>query len=425
MKFLNKQYKKLKSSTKAKQSLGLLIINFSGLPLGVATSILLARMLGAEGFGNYNFFFSVFTFSSLIVTLGFFQAGNRALVLNHNKTRARNYYGAMLLILFLLFALLSSSLLIYGLLDPNLKNKNLTSTFLAALPLGFTFLSTKYVETLLQADNRISLLSFYRLSTKVFYLLFLIVFYLINSVQENSLLLTFIYSYLFTHSLVFLIVVIKLKPIANQINKRFKEIWLYNKSFGLNVYIGSVLAVGFASLNQILISYFSINNSGVGFYTLALTFCAPLSLIPNTIATVYYKEFARSARVSPKILKITLLISVLALISLWLVIKPFILFFYGEEFKSVINYSYIVSVGVLAHGFGDMYNRFLGANGEGVALRNSAFIVGFFSILISFTLIPLFGVYGAITAGFAAGFIYLIAIYSYYFKFTSKHYAKN
>lgn len=425
MKFLNKQYNRLKSNAKAKQSLGLLIINFSGLPLGVATSILLARMLGAEGFGNYNFFFSVFTFSSLIITFGFFQAGNRALVLNHNKTRARNYYGAMLVILFLLFALLSSSLLIYGLLDPNLKNKNLTSTFLAALPLGFIFLSGKYLETLLQADNRISLLSFYRLSTKIFYLLCLIVFYAINSLEEHSLLLTFIYSYFFTHSLAFLIVVTKLKPTTKHITNRFKEIWLYNKSFGLNVYIGSVLAVSFASLNQILISYFSTNNSGVGFYTLALTFCAPLSLIPNTIATVYYKEFARSPKVPTKTLKITLLISIVSLVSLWLVIKPFVLFFYGEEFKPVITYSYIVSLGVLAHGFGDMYNRFLGANGQSIALRNSAFIVGIISILTSFILIPLFGVYGAIATGIAAGFIYLSVIYLYYFKFINNHKESN
>src|SRR5690554_2024525 len=378
-------------------------------------------MLGAEEFGNYNFFFSVFTFSSLIITLGFFQAVNRALVLNHNKIRARNYYGAMLIILFLLFTLLSSGLLLYGLLDSNLKNKSLTSTFLAALPLGFIFLSSKYLETLLQADNRISLLSFYRLSTKIFYLLCLIVFYAINSLEEYSLLLTFIYFYFFTHSLAFLIVLTKLKPTIKNINKRLKEIWFYNKSFGLNVYIGSVLAVGFASLNQILISYFSHNNSGVGFYTLALTICAPLLLIPNTIATVYYKEFAHSPKIPTKILKVTSLISIVALISIWLLIKPFVLIFYGEEFKSVINFSYIVSLGVLAHGFGDIYNRFLGANGQSIALRNSAFIVGIISILTSFILIPLFGVYGAIVTGFAAGLIYLIAIYSYYFKFINNH----
>jgi O-antigen/teichoic acid export membrane protein len=420
MKFISNQYSRLKSNAKAKQSLGLLIINFSSLPLSVATSIILARMLGAEGFGNYNFLFSVFTFSSLIITLGFFQAGNRALVLNHSKIRARKYYGVMLVILFLLFTLLSAGLLLYGLLDPNLKNKNLANIFLAALPLGFIFLSGKYIETLLQADSRIGLLSFYRLSTKFFYLLCLVVFYVINSLEKHNLLLIFIYSYFFTHGLVFLIVVTKLKPSIKHISNRFKEIWLYNKSFGFNVYIGGVLAVGFVSLNQVLISYFSSNNSSVGFYTLALTFCAPLLLIPNTIATVYYKEFARSAKVPAITLRITLLISMAALISLWLVIDPFILFFYGEEFKPVINFSYIVSLGVLAHGFGDMYNRFLGANGQSLALRNSAFIVGIISILTSFIFIPLFGVYGAIAAGFAAGFIYLCAIYSYYFKFINQ-----
>lgn len=417
MKFLYKQYSRFKSNTKAKQSLGLLIINFSGLPLGVATSILLAKMLGAEGFGNYNLIFSIFTFSSLIITLGFFQAGSRALVLNTNKKRAKNYYGAMLVILLLLFTLLSLSLFLYGVIDSNLMSKNLTNTFLAALPLGFIFLSGKYVENLLQADSRISLLSFYRLSTRVLYLVCLVVLYGIRTFDEHRLLLVFIYSYFITHSLAFLVVISKLKPSTRNLPRRLKEIWIYNKSFGLNVYIGSVLAVGFTSLSQILISYFSTNNSSVGFYTLALVFCAPLSIVPNTIATVYYKEFARSPKVPNKILKITSLISLLALVSLWFVIKPFVMFFYGEEFISVINLSYTVSLGVLAHGFGDMYNRFLGANGQSIALRNSAFVVGGVSLIASFILIPMYGVYGAVTASLAAGFIYLIMIYLYYFRF--------
>lgn len=419
MKFLNKQYSRFKSNAKAKQSLGLLIVNFAGLPIGIATSILLARMLGVEDYGNYNFIFSIFTFSSLIITLGLFQAGNRALVLNHNKERAKQYFGAMLAFLLLLFTALSSALLLYGLLDPNLKKKSIDSAFLAVLPLGFIFLSGIYIETLLQADNRIGLLSFHRLSTKILYLSLLISVFSIKDIN-GQLLLIAIYSYLITHSLSFLLVLCKLKPKRKNITNRLKEVWLYNKSFGFNVYIGSVLAVGFSSLSQILISYFSSNNSGVGFYTLALTFCGPLALIPNTIATVYYKEFARSPKIPAKILYITFLISLIALISLWLIIKPFVLFFYGEEFKPVITLTYIVSIGVLAHGFGDIYNRFLGANGQAIALRNSAFIVGIASVGASFFLIPLFDVMGAVITKIVTGFIYLIAIYLYYFNYTKK-----
>lgn len=424
MKFLNKQYSRFKSNAKAKQSLGLLIVNFAGLPIGIATSILLARTLGAEDYGNYNFIFSVFTFSSLIITLGFFQAGNRALVLNHNNEKSRQYYGAMIAVLLLLFTVLSSALLLYGLLDPNLKRKSIDIAFLTALPLGFIFLSGTYIETLLQADNRISLLSFHRLSTKVFYLLVLTSILVVKKI-EGQLLIIAIYSYLIIHSLSFLMVLYKLKPSRKDLTNRLKEIWLYNKSFGFNVYLGSVLAVGFASLSQILISYFSSNNSGVGFYTLALTFCAPLSLIPNTVATVYYKEFAQSSKIPAITLKISFLISLVALITLWLAIKPFIILFYGIEFKPVITLVYVVSIGVLAHGFGDMYNRFLSANGQGVALRNSAFVVGIASLLSGFVLIPLFGVMGAVITTFAAGFIYLSTIYLYYFNFTKEYRESN
>lgn len=416
MKFLYKQYGRFKSNANAKQSFGLLIANFASLPIGIATSILLARTLGAEGYGNYNFIISVFTFFSLIVTLGFFQAGNRALVLNHNEEIAKQYFGAMLAVLLVLFTALSSALLLYGLLDPNLKRKSIDSLFLAAIPLSLIFLSGNYIETLLQADNRIRLLSFHRLSTKIFYLLILTSIFTAKNINGNWVLFA-IYSYLITHSLSFLLVLYKLKPSKKHLINRLREIWVYNKSFGFNVYLGGVLAVGFASLSQILISYFSSNNSGVGFYALAVTFCAPLSLIPNTIATVYYKEFAQSSKIPTITLKISFLISLLALIILWLAIKPFIFLFYGMAFKPVITFIYVLSIGVLAHGFGDMYNRFLGANGQAIALRDSAFVVGVASLIASFILIPRFGVMGAVITTLIAGFIYLSTIYLYYFNF--------
>ena len=418
MKFIKNQLEAYKSSERAKQSLYLLLTNFASIPIGIVISIMLTKMLGAEGFGDYSFIVSIFTFAVLMITLGFFQSGNRVLVLNESKKRAKQYYGAELAILLLMFFLMTVFLAIYSFTDQNLKEKGLSDIFLLLLPLSFVFLADNYIEVLLQADNRIGLLSTHRLLTKLVYAVALIAFFSISLVGKVETLVTIFYLYFLSKLLVFLFILWHLKPTFVSLSKRIKEIWFHNKTFGFNVYIGSVFAVGFTSLSPILIGYFSESNSGVGFYTLALTFSAPLAIIPSTIATSYYKEFSKTPKIPIKLLKVTLGICILALLCIWVILPPFINYFYGDGFKPVAMLNYIVSLGVLIHGFGDIYNRFLGANGQAIALRNSAFIVGAGALPIGLVLIPLFGEYGAAITKLSVSCIYLGIIFWYYLSYT-------
>src|SRR5690606_30615667 len=153
----------------------------------------------------------------------------------------------------------------------------------------------------------------------------------------------------------------KLQVSFNNIKIRLNARWNYNKSYGFNVYIGALFGIGFAHLTEILISYFGINNSGVGLYSLALTFTLPLSLIPNTIATTHYKDFSEANSVPRKLFLITAGLSFTALLGIWLLVGPFVRIFYGHEFKNVIILNFIMSFGVVAHGFADFFNRYLGA----------------------------------------------------------------
>jgi O-antigen/teichoic acid export membrane protein len=194
---------------------------------------------------------------------------------------------------------------------------------------------------------------------------------------------------------------------------------MYNKTFGLNVYLGSLFAVGFSSLTQVLIGYFGIDNSGVGFYALALALSMPLAFIPNTIATTHYKEFSQAKSVPKKLMLVTIGFSIAALVAIWILVPPFVNIFYGDSFASVIKINFIVSLGVILYGMGDFFNRFLGANGQGKALRNSAFLVGGGLLIASLLLIPKWGEYGAAYAKLIAGGLYFLIIIFHYLKFTN------
>jgi len=180
------------------------------------------------------------------------------------------------------------------------------------------------------------------------------------------------------------------------------------------------LAVGFASLSGVIISYFGNDNTGVGFYTLAFTFASPLTLIPNVIATTHYKEFAQQNNIPKKLTKITIGLTLLALVVLWIMVGPFIDFFYEPSFHPVVKLNFIISIGMALHGLADYYNRFLGAHGKGKILRNSSIIIGISLLAANVILIPIWGATGAAYARLIGGVVYFFNMLISYQLFFQK-----
>lgn len=413
-------FQKFRSNKRLKQIASLFSVNIIGIPIGMVTSILLTRYLGAKSYGDFMFINNLINLAVIIGTFGIFQAGNRAIVLTENKEKIKEYYGAEMIFTIGVFLIVFLFLFLFVNYDPNINTKGLRLITLIVMPFSWVYILVKYFEVLFQADNRIGLLVKTRLFPKIFFLaLVLLLFFFYQDYNDKKLILIF-YCFIVSQIIVFIYIIFKIKLSFNNLKLRLKEIWDYNKSFGFHVYIGSVFAVGFAQLTGILISYFGIDNSGVGFYALALTIAAPLSFIPNTIATTHYKDFSKLNSVPKKVLFLTLGITIITLFLSWILISPFIKYFYDIEFESVINLFYIVSIGIVLHGFADFYNRFLGAHGQGKILRNSSFIVGGSLLVFNIVLIPLWGEVGAAITKGVTGLIYFITIIYYYKKFKIK-----
>jgi len=91
-------------------------------------------------------------------------------------------------------------------------------------------------------------------------------------------------------------------------------------------------------------------------------------------------------------------------------------YLYGKEFESVILLNLCSEFGVIAHGFGNFFNRYLGANGQGKALRNSAIIVGGCTMILNL-LLYLNGVKAVLAySKLASGFVYLILMLTFIFN---------
>ena len=413
---VNTLIQRYKNNQRLRQVLSLYTVNIIGIPLSIISSMIITRYLGPLAYGDFKFLQNFFALAVVVFNFGFFQAGNRALVLNNNLQKAREYYGAELVILGILFILMSVAVLLYAFFDPNIKEKGIQGIFLFYIPFSWVFLLVSYFEVLFHADNRIELLAKSRLFPRLgFFAAVLIVYFFLFNKDGNRLFILSIF-YLFTNIVVYLYIISKIQVSFKNLRERIKEIVHYNKTFGFNVYVGSLSSTGFSQLTSVLISYFATNNSGVGFFSLALTIVAPLGLIPNVVATTHYKDFSTRTSIPKKLLLVTVGLSISALVLTFLLVQPFITYLYGPDFKPVISLTYIVSFGVILSGFADLINRFLGSHGKGKALRNTAFVVGFSLMALNFGLIPKFGETGAAYAQLFSGFIYVIFMYWYYKK---------
>ena len=405
-----------RNNQRVRQIISLYTVNIIGIPLSIISSMIITRFLGPLAYGDFRFLLNFFGFAVVIFNFGFFQAGNRALVLNNDLQKAKEYYGAELIVLGVLFLIMSISILVYAFFDPNISEKGLRNIMIFFIPFSWVFLLVSYFEILFQADNKIELLAASRLYPKLgFFLSVLIIYFLLFSYKGNRLFILCIF-YLLTNIAVYSYVIYKIKVSFKNLRERINDIFFFNKTYGFNVYLGSLSSTGFSQLTGLLISYFAVDNSGVGFFSLALTIAAPLGLIPNVVATTHYKDFSTKDSIPRKLLLLTIGISCAALVMTLLLVNPFINHLYGPEFKPVISLTYIVSFGVILGGFADLINRFLGSHGKGKALRNTAFVVGFSLMVLNFSLIPKLGETGAAYAQMFSGLIYVIFMSWYYRK---------
>lgn len=413
---IKKLLEKYKNNQRFRQAMALSGVNVIGIPLSIISSMILTRFLGSTGYGDYKFLFNIFSFSVVIFSFGFFQAGNRALVLNNDPQKGKEYYGSELVILGILSIIMGIFLVAYTFFDHNIYDKGLRNILIFLIPFSWVFLIVNFFEVLFQADNKIRLLVQSRLYPRLGgFISILIIYFIFFKYPGNKLIVFFIF-FLISQISVFIYIIYKINPSFKNLKIRIKEILAFNKSYGLNVYIGSLSAVGFSQLTGILISYFAKDNSGVGYYSLASTIAVPLSFIPNVIATTHYKDFSTISSIPRKLMVITIIISCFALIGTLLLVSPFIKLFYKPEFFPVITLTYLVSFGAILSGFADFLNRFLGSHGKGKALRNSAFLVGFTTMLLNFLLIPSYGASGAAYTTLFSGMVYIICMYLYYRK---------
>ena len=409
-----------KTNKHLRQSVTLMLWNFMSLPLTFVTNIVITRYMGATSYGDYLYVQRVFDFVYIILGFGVLQSINRAVLLAKDKgeQEMREYYGSGYLCLLVIYAIICISLYAFTFISPNIREKGLVDIMLCVIPFSLVHYTATYFEQVLPASNKIKELIIQRYYPRIgLFILSLALYLVVKKVDLGVSPIVVVWSLFWgTQIIVYLYLFKRIRPSFANIKSKVRDIISIDKQFGIQVYFGNLFSTAFTALMPIFLSYFGEDNAGVGFYSLSLMLSQPLSFIPVVVATSHYQKFADYKSIPRKLMVMTFLISGAALLILWVLVTPFVKFFYTPEFSPVIYLTFISSVGTLLYGISDFFSRYLMAQGKGKPLRNSSFIVGFTTLIMSVLLIPWIHETGAAITHVAAGVIYFFVIVYYYRK---------
>lgn len=377
-------------------------VNFGG-------SVLNTRMLSKASFGDWKFIQSYLFFISYIVNFGVYQSGQRLIAKTTEPKRIQLFKGYLIyatLIGWLVMLLLTA---LTGFFK-GILSSHISYLLLIHFPLFVIHPLMFYFESVYQSERKMVKLAVYRVLPPVMYVLSLLIFYRLSTgnVAMNILL------YYGTYLVAFIVL---LKGDHIRFGRKSEELNLLlaeNKNFGLHIYYGSLANVGTAYLLPLLVGFLGIDNSGVGQYSLALTFITPLALLPAVTGASHYRDFANIERIPGALVKRTAVLSICICTALVLSIDFIVAIVFGPAFKDVGT---LVQIGALAgtlHGFGDFFNKFLHAKGKGVQIRNVAILAGVVQLVSSLVLIYFFAEWGAIAARGIGSLTYFGCLFQIY-----------
>ena len=396
-------------SRKNIQVIGLYVSTLLGSFLGLVTSIVNTHFLSESDYGDVRYVQNLITLLASLLLFGYFLSGSRLLALSNDEKRSRSIRGAMVVVLVICAVILFLGTFSAGLIH---REPTLRHLFFMSLPICFYPLLMNYINTTAQGDSHIGRLSISRVLPA---LLYVPLAYFIYSKWGASSGLMVVLQW-GVYCLVLISVLVTTRPSFRNLKPVFADLQSENRSYGIQLYYGSLAMVATNYLAGIMLGVFNDDNVNVGYYTLALTLTNPLSYLPGIIGTAYFKQFVNEPRIPSKVFRGTLFITIVSCLCFIALVRFVVRWIYPESYAMVGTYASWMAVGFSVHGLGDMVNRFLGSHGEGRSIRNSSYACGVFKIFGFVVLVWLWDIEGALLTNVVSSCVYSMVLFYYYGK---------
>jgi O-antigen/teichoic acid export membrane protein len=171
------------------------------------------------------------------------------------------------------------------------------------------------------------------------------------------------------------------------------QIWKEAKSYGSNVFIGTMWAEILIHADKFIISYF-LDSQALAYYALAFTLAYPLSHFSTSLATSLFKQFATDQKINQKLSRGNLIFVSISVILFILLRKPIIHYLFSDHYIPTIALLLPLALAFGFSGLSKPYVLFLMAHKQGKIVRNISIFIPSTQIIISIIVIPIFGILG-------------------------------
>lgn len=350
---------------------------------GFLYSILYSRYLGAELRGTASVIINNSDLIMLILCLGIYQA------YPYFKKRAEeSIYMEYINYVFGLFFLYVIGCIAIGIIcRPSAQN----CIVLALIPLMFAAKELNYVVLIENPRLRNTA----NIILDIFDIVFITVLMVFTKATFALCAMFLIVKYL----VCFIIGVANLKVNVFTIRPTLRGVWPYIR-FGFVPMLTVIMMEINYKADVLMLDYFGIAKAEIGVYSLGVSLAQRVWLIPDALKDILLSKLAGgkdSAEVS-KISRISFLMTILFILGLFLLGKPFVWLVYGDEYSSAYYVILVISLGILGMVFYKMvysYNVINGYKNTNFALLGSA---AFLNVVVNAFLIPSYGILGAAAA---------------------------
>jgi O-antigen/teichoic acid export membrane protein len=390
----------------------------AALLLGILVSVINTRLLGPEQFGEYKLLQAIWVVATVASSVGVFSTGGLLLARSTSPQQERQLIGGMLGGGIVVAAGLTAIVVVVSFPLATLYGEKLSSVLRIYSPLFFVFVLQLFLQEALRATNRISRLAALNVLPPLIYAVLAMVVQRVGKFDLD----TAVQLSLLSLGSTVVVLTAGLPKSFSGVVSQMREIGLANKSLGMQVYLAVLITTASDQLSQFTLAHF-IDARAVGMFALAVTLAMPLAMIPNTIATTFFRRFANSDRIPPRAIAASIVLSLVSLVVVVAIVKPVVVFLYSEQFLDVVRLAYICAPAAVARGMGDFFNRHLLAHRKTAILRRNAWQLAVLSVCGYVVLVKYFGEVGAAGTKLLVDAAYLASMFTYYARSTraTKH----
>jgi O-antigen/teichoic acid export membrane protein len=380
------------------------LIYYTALVLNILLGWVLAKInthyLTVELYGQYSFFLIFLFMSRSFFGFGLYESVSRQLALAGEEHRRRQLTGIALawsLVFSLVFGI--TLLILSSFVDRIFEVQIGELLHIYAWFSGIILIHT-FLLLALRGYGRIGLMAESTVYPRIFYLVWLLPVILWQSFTIQQTLTAMFAGYAVT----VIITIVRMRPVFTDIRVLSRGILAEIRSYGIHLYVGAIWHELLFHTDKLVISFY-LDDRSIAYYTLAYMLTFPLSHFSTSLATSLFRKFSQTHIIDRRVLMANFTFVCCS-------VMIFILFRY-QLILGLFSDAYLPSVALItplamAFGFSGLskpFTLFLMARGKGKVIRNISVIVPVIQIILTVSMVPVYGIFGAAWCTFS---VYLL-----------------